>query len=132
LTNRRKNGTIYHEEMRIAPVRDSNGATTGYIAIKHDVTEQRAAEEHKRFLAAIVENSEDSIISCTPDGIVLTFNRGAEAIFGYSAARSDRAAHVHVGASRSSGCAWRTLPSMCCKAIEFRNTKVCACARTGA
>ena len=82
--NRRKNGTFYNEEMRVAPVRDARGKTTGYIAIKHDVTERRAAEETQAFLAAIVENSEDSIIACTPDGTIRAFNRGAEAIFGYS------------------------------------------------
>ena len=84
VVNRRKNGTLYNEEMRIAPVRDANGKTTGYIAFKHDVTERRAAEEAQAFLAAIVENSEDSIIACTPDGAIRAFNRGAEAIFGYS------------------------------------------------
>jgi diguanylate cyclase (GGDEF)-like protein/PAS domain S-box-containing protein len=40
LINRRKDGTFYNEEMRIAPVRDAHGKTTGYIAIKRDVTER--------------------------------------------------------------------------------------------
>src|ERR1035437_9921956 len=64
VVNRRKDGSLYTEEMRIAPVRNSNGVTTGYIAIKHDVTEKRASEEKDAFLAAIVENSEDVIIAC--------------------------------------------------------------------
>jgi PAS domain S-box-containing protein len=55
------------------------------MAIKRDITERHSAEEKQALLAAIVENSEDSFINCTPDGIVLTFNRGAEAVFGYSA-----------------------------------------------
>ncbi|MGA3133498.1 MAG: PAS domain S-box protein [Terracidiphilus sp.] len=46
--NRRKDGTFYSEEMQIAPVYDPSGVTTGYIAIKHDVTEQRAAQEALR------------------------------------------------------------------------------------
>ena len=71
--------------MRITPVRDSNGEIVSYIAIKQDVTERRAAEEAQRFLAAIVESSEDAIVAYTPAGIILTWNRGAEAIFGYSA-----------------------------------------------
>jgi PAS domain S-box-containing protein len=86
VTNRRKNGTTYHEEMRIAPVRGSGGGIAGFIAIKRDITERRAAEETQALLAGIVENSEDSIIACTPDGIIRSFNRGAEAIFGYSSA----------------------------------------------
>jgi len=83
--NRRKDGTFYNEEMRIAPIRDSNGTTAGYIAIKHDVTEQRAAKDAQAFLAAIVESSEDAIVATTPDWIIRAWNRGAEAILGYSA-----------------------------------------------
>jgi len=85
LVNQRKDGSFYTEEMRIAPVHGSDGAIASFMAIKHDVTERRAAEEAQAFLAAIVENSEDSIVTYTPAGIILTWNRGAEAIFGYSA-----------------------------------------------
>ncbi|MGA3018189.1 MAG: PAS domain S-box protein [Bryobacteraceae bacterium] len=85
LSNRRKDGTFYTEEMRITPVRDSHGEIVSYIAIKRDVTERRAAEDAKRFLASIVECSESAIVANAPSGAILTWNRGAEAIFGYSA-----------------------------------------------
>jgi PAS domain S-box-containing protein len=85
LTNRRKDGSVYHEETRISPVLGSNGEISGYVAIKRDITERRAAVETQALLAAIVENSEDSIIACTPAGIISAFNRGAETIFGYTA-----------------------------------------------
>ena len=85
LINRRKDGTFYNEDMRITPVEDSHGEIVGYIAIKHDVTERRAAEEAQGFLAAIVASSDDAILAHTPAGVILTWNRGAEAIFGYSA-----------------------------------------------
>jgi PAS domain S-box-containing protein len=85
VTNRHKDGSFYDEEMRIAPVRDSTGKTTGYIAVKHDVTERRAAQDAQAFLAAIVEGSEDAILAYTLAGTILTWNGGAEAIFGYSA-----------------------------------------------
>ena len=84
LINRRKNGTLYHEEMQITPVEGPNGEITNYIAIKRDVTERRAAEDAKRLLAAIVEGSEDAIHSVSLDGTILTWNRGAEVLFGYS------------------------------------------------
>ncbi|MGD0367809.1 MAG: PAS domain S-box protein [Acidobacteriaceae bacterium] len=48
VTNRRKDGSLYDEEMRIAPVFDAQGATTGYIAIKHDVTERKRTEQRLR------------------------------------------------------------------------------------
>jgi PAS domain S-box-containing protein len=82
--NRRKDGTFYHEEMRIAPVRNSAGSVTGYIAIKHDVTKQRAAQDAQAFLAAIVEGSQNAIVAFSLGGTILTWNRGAEAVFGYS------------------------------------------------
>jgi PAS domain S-box-containing protein len=85
LINRRKDGTLYTEETRITPVRDEHGETVSYIAIKQDVTERRAAGEAQRFLASIVECSEDAIVASTAAGIVLTWNRGAEALLGYSA-----------------------------------------------
>ena len=85
LINRRKDGTCYTEEMTITPVRDARGETVSYMAIKQDVTERRGAEEAKRFLASIVECSEDAIVANTPTGIILTWNRGAEALLGYTA-----------------------------------------------
>ena len=85
LTNRRRNGSFYEEEMRITPVRDAKGGVTGYIAVKHDVTEKQAQEDAQALLATIVEASEDAIFTYTPSGQILTWNRGAESIFGYSA-----------------------------------------------
>jgi PAS domain S-box-containing protein len=86
VVNRRKDGTFYTEQMRIAPVRASSGEVVSYIAIKHDVTERRAAEETQGLLAAIVQSSGDAIFAYAPSGFILTWNRGAEAIFGYSSA----------------------------------------------
>jgi PAS domain S-box-containing protein len=43
--NRRKDCTVYTEEMTVAPVRDSIGAITNFIAIKQDVTERKQAEQ---------------------------------------------------------------------------------------
>ena len=83
LVNRRKDGTCYWEEMQITPVRNSLGEIVSFIAIKHDVTEHRASEEAKAFLAAIVENSEDAIVGCTPDGIIRSWNRGVEVLLGF-------------------------------------------------
>jgi PAS domain S-box-containing protein len=86
MINQRKDGALYYEEMRIAPVRSSAGEVVNFIAIKHDVSDLRAVEEAKSFLAAIVEGSDDAIIAYSLDGKILTWNRGAENLLGYCAA----------------------------------------------
>ncbi len=85
LINRRKDGSLYIEEMTIAPVLDSTGRIVRYIALKKDVTEQRKSAEAQRLLAAIVASTGDAIIGTTLDGIISTWNGGAEAIYGYRA-----------------------------------------------
>jgi len=50
LANRRKDGSIYQEEMTITPVRSSSGRITHYVAIKQDITERRSLE--KQYLRA--------------------------------------------------------------------------------
>jgi two-component system sensor histidine kinase/response regulator len=84
LTNRRKDGSLYTAEMSITPVREG-GSVSHYIAIKQDVTARRAEEGAQQLLAAIVEASEDAISGHTPDGVIVSWNRGAERLFGYRA-----------------------------------------------
>jgi PAS domain S-box-containing protein len=50
-TNRRKDGSLYHEEAHISPIRDSAGAITSYVAVKRDVTHERQLEEAARRVA---------------------------------------------------------------------------------
>ena len=85
LINRRKDGTLYTEELRITPVKNGAGAVTRYLAIKRDVTGRREAEQAQRMLAAIVESSEDAIFAFSLDHIVLSWNEGAKKLFGYTA-----------------------------------------------
>ena len=86
--NLRKDGTRYCEEMQITPVEGLDGEIVNYIAVKRDVTRARAAQDAQAFLATIVQNSEDAMVAFSPDGTILTWNRGAEMVFGYSAANA--------------------------------------------
>jgi two-component system, cell cycle response regulator len=53
LVNRRKDGSLYQEEMTITPVKNATGDITHFIAIKLDITERKQAEEQIRHLALI-------------------------------------------------------------------------------
>lgn len=65
---------------------DNWGKPTGVRGIMIDAARPKAEENSLRRLASIIESSNDGIAGCDLDGIVTAWNRGAEIIFGYSAA----------------------------------------------
>jgi PAS domain S-box-containing protein len=67
-------------------VYDDDGNVVGMIGVVQDVTERKKLELVQHRLAAVVESSDDAIISKDLNGIIQTWNPGAERIFGYSAA----------------------------------------------
>lgn len=67
-----------------AAIRDEHGELQGAVLVFRDVTPRRKAEVERRLLAAIVESSDDAIISKDVNGIVTSWNKGAERIFGFS------------------------------------------------
>lgn len=61
LINRRKNGTLYHEEMTITPVHDAHGELTNFIAVKNDITGRKLDEQTLRESEALYRSLMDHL-----------------------------------------------------------------------
>lgn len=80
---RRRDGSSVTTEATVAPLPGGE-----YLVIVRDVTERRAAEREHAFLSAAVASSAEAIVGRGTDGTILSWNSGAEQIFGYTAAEA--------------------------------------------
>ena len=85
---RRPDGQRLWMEVRSRPQRTDSGGTV-WNGVAMNVTQRRRNEEEAQRFKAIVDSSEDAIVGVTPQGVITSWNRGAERTFGY---RADEAA----------------------------------------
>jgi two-component system CheB/CheR fusion protein len=82
----RRDGTCIDVSMSLSPVRDAYGTIIAITKIACEIREKQPRQLGALLSAAIIEHSEDAIISNRLDGTVISWNRGAEHVFGYTAA----------------------------------------------
>jgi len=79
-----KDGRYVYVSVTYSPIRDSRGNIVGTSRIGRDITQEHLNNEQMRALAAIVESSDDAIVSEDINGRITSWNHGAEVIYGYS------------------------------------------------
>lgn len=77
---RKRDGSSFPQELSLTRIPDG-----GLVCVVHDITERKQREEAYARLAAIVESSEDSIVSVDLNGVIQTWNHAAAKLHGYSA-----------------------------------------------
>lgn len=85
---RHRNGKITPVLYNATVYRNQSGKIAGVFAAARDISERKLAEEKINYLASIVETSDDVIIGKTLEGRILSWNKGAERIYGYTASEA--------------------------------------------
>ncbi len=80
-----RSGDTIAVDMRAFGIFGLYGQLLGFASISRDITARQQSEEVRQRLASIVEFSNDAIISESLDGVITSWNRGAQATFGYTA-----------------------------------------------
>ncbi len=87
-TRMRKDGSRFEISLTVSPIKNAKGEVIGASKIARDISERRRGDEARARLAAIVDSADDAIVSKTLDGVITSWNRAAQAMFGWTAAEA--------------------------------------------
>jgi len=82
----RRDGTRFKVLLSVTALRDEHDEITGFLGMATDITERKRSEEASAMLVSIIESSDDAIVGNSSNGIITSWNRGAERMYGYAAA----------------------------------------------
>src|SRR5215468_9296834 len=83
--NRAKDGSIYWVDTTIVPFVNAQGKPYQYVAIRHDITPRKHAEEEVWRQAALLDQAQDAILVRNMDETIIYWNKGAESMYGWTA-----------------------------------------------